>query len=70
MIPKARIIRTIAALARRSSTGIYGPFVRRRPTEAEISLACNADRNYTGLRKLIYVSPIGELSIVETAVKP
>ena len=65
MISKERIIRTIAALRRRSRAGIYGPFVKCIPTEREIAIACNGDSNYKGLRDLIYVSPKGVLSMVE-----
>lgn len=65
MITKERIIRTIAALRRRSRAGIYGPFVKCIPTEKEIAIACNGDSNYKGLRDLIYVSPKGVLSMVE-----
>lgn len=65
MITKERIIRTIAALRRRSRTGIYGPFIKCTPTKREIAIACNGDCNYTGLRDLIYVSPSGSLSMVE-----
>ena len=65
MITKERIIRTIAALRRRSRAGIYGPFVKCIPTEREIAIACNGDSNYKGLRDLIYVSKKGVLSMVE-----
>ena len=65
MITKERIIRTIAALRRRSRAGIYGPFVKCIPTEREIAIACNGDSNDKGLRDLIYVSPKGVLSMVE-----
>ena len=65
MITKERIIRTIAALRRRSRAGIYGPFVKCIPTEREIAIACNGDTSYKGLRDLIYVSPCGSLSMIE-----